>query len=198
MDSHFILTGDVSNWFGIDFVSRYYSIIRYGFAPYAFILERMKKYKIKRIMVTIMRMSRMNLITKERMERFCNGKESQKLSVNDDLESLFDNIQFGEVIHDITTTYFLPKLTKEQLKLVAEKDSNFMQTFAIGTQYNLETFEKDSNFMQTFAIDAQYNFNPDVDKAEMEASESDSKFVQVWGWRNTITIENSLKRKTCT
>ena len=73
-----------------------------------------------------------------------------------------------------------------------------MQTFAIGTQYNLETFEKDSNFMQTFAIDAQYNFNPDVDKAEMEASESDSKFVQVWGWRNTITIENSLKRKTCT
>ena len=57
------------------------------------ILKGMKKYKIKKVMVTRIYMKRRQLITKEEMEKFCKGKEYDKISVNDDLETLFEDIQ---------------------------------------------------------------------------------------------------------
>ena len=114
------------------------------------ILNGIQKYGIRRAMVTEIRLWRYNLITKERMENYSKGKESEKLSVNDDLESLFDNIRLGKKPDDFVPTYFLPKLTKEELKLVERKDYNFMHTF-------------------------MRDMRADVSKAEMELSESDSK-----------------------
>ena len=133
----------------------------------SFILNGMKKYKIKRAMVTMIYMSRSKLITKERMENYCNGKEYEKESVNDDLEKLFENIQLGKKPDDNLGIYYLPKLTKEELDLVERKDEDFMNTFGLG-------------------------MNADVDKAEMMLSESDSKFVEGWGYRKTVTIKKSL------
>ena len=74
-------------------------------------------------------MSRSKLITKERMENYCNGKEYAKESVNDDLEKLFEDLQLGKEPDDDVATYFLPKLTKEELDLVERKDEDFMHTF---------------------------------------------------------------------
>ena len=153
-------------------------------------------------MVTTICMSRIRLITKEKMVKLCKGKYNYLIghdwpqsktpkrgrqfkhvfqsefqlqlfsekSINDDLETLIKDIQLGEEPDDIVDTYFLPKLTKEELQLVEKKDNNFMQTL-------------------------WHEENADVSKAEMEASESDSKYVLGWCRRATFTIENSFNEK---
>ena len=128
----------------------------------------MKKYKIKKVMVTIIYMWRHKLITKERMEKFCKGEDVwRKDSVNDDLESLFEDLRLGKEPDEYVFTYFLPKLTEEEMKLVEQKDKNYLQTF----------------------IDGYFARNPDVPEAEMLLSESDSKFLKGHGYRKTFTIE---------
>ena len=131
----------------------------------SFILDGMKKYKIKSMMVTIINMWRSKLITKEAMENYCKGKESEKNSVNDDLESLFEDLRLGKQPLERVWTYFLPKLTEEELEAVERKDPTYLETFGI------------------------YRF-ADVPEAEMMLSESDSKFVYAFGWRKTFTINN--------
>jgi len=135
----------------------------------SFIMKAMKKYKLKSVMVTTIVMSRQNLITREKMENYCKGNdEESKLSVNDDLESLFEDIRLGKEPDDGALTYFLPKLTKKELELVKIKDANYLKTFTYRIQH----------------------LNPDVNEAEMKLSVSDSKFVDGWCWRKTFTIEN--------
>ena len=136
----------------------------------SFILNGMKKYKIKKVIVQMFNVMKSRLITKEKMENICKGNDELyndfKESINDDIESLFEDLRLGIEPKHYVKTYFLPKLTKEELILVERKDENFRQTFFI-----------------------------DVPKDEMEASESDSKFNRVFCYRKTLTIEKSLKRK---
>ena len=115
-------------------------------------------------MVTIIWMWRRELITKEAMEKFLSGEENQKDSVNDDLESLFEDLRLGKEPDEHVMTYFLPKLTEEEMELVDKKDTIYLQTL--------------------------WRSDPDVEEAEMLLSESDSKFVQGKGIRKTFTIEN--------
>ena len=136
-----------------------------------FILNGMKKHKIKSAMVTRIYLLRQRLITKEKMEGYCKGEEDDKDSVNDDLESLFENIRLGKESDDDVKTYFLPKLTEEELKLVERRDTTYFQTF--------------SN-----------SLNPDVDETEMMLSESDSKYVRAWARRKTFVIENSSENSS--
>ena len=94
----------------------------------------------------------------------------EKDSVNDDIESLFEDIRLGkeraEWIHGlIFFTYFLPKLTDEEMRLVDRKDTSYFETFSFA--------------------------DPDVDEAEMKLSESDSKFLHGRGSRSTFTISRS-------
>ena len=120
-------------------------------------------------MVSSLYMERWNLITKEKMVDHCEGKTIEKKSVNDDLESFFEDIQLGkELTKDdgqYVYSYFLPKLTEEELDLIERKDKDFMYTF----------------YRQMTA---------DVSKADMEASESNSKFVRGHCQRETYTIKN--------
>ena len=111
-------------------------------------------------------MARRELITKEAMEKHCKAEILSVVedSVTDDLESLFEDLRLGKEPNKIAATYFLPKLTKEEMKLVERKETNYLQTF--WSQY------------------------PDVPEAEMMLSESDSKFVYGTGWRTTFTIKN--------
>ena len=135
-------------------------------------VKKMKKYNIKKVMVTRFDMQRIELITKEKMENYCKGNEIQKKSINDDLESFFDDIRLGKETNNTRfmgsyhVSYCLPKLTQKELKLVAKKDEHFMNGF--------------------FMV-----MNADVDKAEMELSESDSKYVYARCRRKTSTIESS-------
>ena len=164
IDSAFakIVESDTKNM-EIHFVAAVYSFDRMKSA----ILKGMKKYKIKKVMLTTIRIERRYLITKEKMEDYSDGKLYPKDSVNDDLESIFEDVQNGkEPAYDVRT-YFLPKLTKEELEMVEKKDENFMETF-----FGLPEIV-------------------DVDEEEMKASESDSKYVYGQGRRTTITIENS-------
>ena len=134
----------------------------------SFIFKRMKKYKIKKVMVTCIQLWRWRLITKEKMENYCQGNEYVKKSVNDDLETLFKNVRLGKEQDDYVHAYFLPKLTKEEMKLVERKDYNFMNTFSS-------------------------QMDADVNKTEMMLSESISKFVRGHSERFTFTIENESK-----
>ena len=102
------------------------------------------------------------------MESYCKGEQDSKDSVNDDLESLFENIRLGKEPDEEVETYFLPKLTEEELELVERRDTSYLDTFSSG--------------------------NPDVDETEMMLSESDSKYVFGWSSRRTYVIENSSKK----
>ena len=99
-------------------------------------------------------MRRLEIITKEAMEKYCKGEEYPKVSVNNDLESLFENLRLGKEPDESVWTYFLPKLTREELKLVKTKEKTYLQTFVKG----------------------YFGGNPDVEEGEMELSESDLKF----------------------
>ena len=116
-------------------------------------------------MVTNYYLQRWELITKEKMESYCKGEQDEKDSVNDDLESLFENIQLGKEPNENVVTYFLPKLTEEELELVERRDTSYLKTFKLP--------------------------NPDVDETEMMLSESDSKYVRGESYRRTVCIKNS-------
>ena len=116
-------------------------------------------------MVTSIYLNRYWLITKETMESYCKGEEFEKFSVNDDLESLFENIQLGKEPDEEVDTYFLPKLTEVELELVERKDTSFLKTFIKSS-------------------------NPDVNETDMMLSESDSKYIYERSWRKTFVIKN--------
>ena len=150
------------------FASHYYTYF-HGDSLKSLILEAMKKYKIRSVMVTIINMMRYDLITKEAMEDICNGENyiyrERRDSVNDDLESLFENLRLGKQPLEHVLTYFFPKLTEKELELVARKDFTYFETLGLRT-------------------------NKDVNEDQMKLSESDSKFVKAFGSRKTFTINN--------
>ena len=129
------------------------------------IRKEMKKYKIKFLMVTIIAMERWKLITKEAMEKYCNGVVVVKDSVNDDLESFFEDLRLGTKPNEIVPTYYFPKLTTKEMELVDRQDQSYLKTFD--------------------------SANPDVPEAEMKLSESDSKFVHGWAAHHGLFEEHS-------
>ena len=162
---HFIYAGD------------YYKSNDSYYGARSFILNEMKKYKIQSVMMTMLHMHRKCLITKEKMEKYYNEEFEWdgKYSVNDDLESLFEDLRFGKQPDEKSVAaYFLPKLTKEELELVERRDTSYFETFNNGLI-----------------------FNPDVNEAEMKLSESNSKFVNGICYRKTFTIKNSFLQNYC-
>ena len=135
----------------------------------SFILKGMKKYKIKFVMLTGIYMRRWNLITKEAMEKYCKGEKNEKDSVNDDLESLFEDLRLGKEPKKRAWTYFLPKLTEEEMELVEKKDTSYLKTFYLGDM-----------------------------KEKREKIQSDSKFIQGRCVRRTFTIELRKRRHSAT
>jgi len=154
------------------------------FHPYSFldslktfesiILTGIKKCNIESAMVTKIVMYRQSIITKEAMEKYCKGEildliqMRQNDSVNDDLESFFEDLRLGKRPEELVGTYYLPKLTKKQMQLVESKDPSYFKTF--------------------------FESNPDVDEAEMRLSESKSKFVRAFAQRRTFTLPNPSHR----
>ena len=132
-----------------------------------------------------------SLISKEQMEPINRDKIDRQVnhltptggstmflnqSVNDDLESFIKAIQLGENPESLAWTnaqsesYFLPKLTKEELKLIEKK--------------------QDEKFLQTFWHDYA-----DVDRIDMMSSSSDGgNFVSAYCRRKTLLIESEQRR----
>ena len=158
LKTHFIVAGD------------YYWLLHLDTMK-SMILAKMKKYGIKEAMVTIIQMTRDHLITKEKMEDYYKGKEATPLtvkeSVHDDLDSFFDKLQNGWWEEEEVLTYFLPKLTEKEKKLVEQKDKDHLMSY-------------------WWYVDGR---DPDVSKKEMDESESKSKFVRGRCSRDTFILK---------
>ena len=118
----------------------------------------MDKYKLKSALLTWVWMGRQSLISQESMKEYYKGKMISsegfhEESVHDDLDSLFRRIQLGENPDgDDVLTFYLPKLTEKELKLVEEKNFDYLETFMSGLDPNLnekisEVSESDSRFV---------------------------------------------------
>ena len=120
-------------------------------------------------------------MTKEKVKKAYQGKlkddkdwKEQEGSINDDLETFLINLQNQkEVENEFVQSFFTPKLTNEELKLVQEGNEEHMKSYFAYFNGN----------------------NPDVDAEEMKESDSKSKYVHGDCWRITIplrleTIEN--------
>ena len=84
-----------------------------------------------------------------------------------DVGIFFLNIRLGKEPDEKVDTYFLPKLTEEELELVEKRDISYLQSFTA--------------------------WSPDVYETEMKRSESDSKYVEGRFRRETFVIKNSFK-----
>ena len=123
------------------------------------ILIKMQKYGIQSSIFTTLTMNRLNLITKEKSKEAAQGKLENNLgeffkgSINDDLDSFVKNLQnSGEIDNENVYSFFTPKLTKEELKLVEQKNKEHMKTY-------------------------WFNEHADVDVEEMQKSDSKDKYV---------------------
>ena len=124
-------------------------------------------------------MTKHNLITKEKAKKAAKGELKNEEfwkdyvgSINDDLESYFNKLVDQKIEEEKTTSYFTPKLTKKELKLVEEKNYEFLRSFGNG--------------------------QPDVPFEEMKKSDSKDKYVRGRGQRETIhlTLEVPDTKKT--
>ena len=119
-------------------------------------------------------MDRWKLVTQEKVKKAAEGKLKNdpdwaifEASINDDLERFFNNLQNQkEVKYEDVFSFFTPKLTKEELKLVQEENEEHLKTYA----------------------DYFMGRNPDVDIEEMKKSDSKSKYVHGKCWRVTMPL----------
>ena len=146
------------------------------------LLKKMRECGIQSAMFTMLHMHRWKLVTKEKAKKAYEGKlkneeewEDYEQSIGDDLETFFKNLQSQkEIENEFVESFFLPKLTEDELKLVEQRNEQHLSTY-------LEHYD---------------GLNPDVDPEEMKKSESRSKYVHGRCIRSTmnLTIE---KRKKC-
>jgi len=128
-------------------------------------------------------MYRRNLITKEKAKDASEGKlkndedwEDEEVSINDDLEMFLTNLlNSKEIKEERVWSFFMPKLTEEELKLVENKNEDHLNSYY---EHYLER-------------------NPDVDPEEMKKSDSSSKYVHgcCRRWTFPLTLEKNRKRK---
>ena len=95
------------------------------------ILQGIKQHKLKSAMVTNIVMRRWRLITHEKMDSYYKGKQPETDSVDDDIESFFGDLRLGKEPNDRAVTYFLPKLTENELELVERNDPCYLRTFMV-------------------------------------------------------------------
>ena len=143
------------------------------------LLEKLAKYEIQFAFLTTLRMRRIHLITKEKAKKASEEKlknergwGSYKGSINDDLDSFFNILHNQKrIIEEEVWSFFTPKLTKEELKLVAEKNREHMRTYL--------------EYMMA-----------DVNVREMNMSDSKDKYVHGRCNRQTFILTPGKEPKT--
>ena len=137
-------------------------------------LIKMRKYGIQSSILTMLRMKRKQLVTKEKVKAAAEGKLKNDRdwtiyggSVNDDLERFLTDLQSQKKVKfEFVYSFFTPKLTDDELKLVQE-----------GNEEHLKSY-----------LDYFYGKNPDVDDKEMKESDFKSKYVHGDCLRITIPL----------
>ena len=139
------------------------------------LLTEMKSNGLQYAILTLLYMSRWNLITKETVKKAYQGKlkndkvwEDYEGSINDDLEKFFASLQDRKnIANEHVFSFFTPKLTEEEMKLVKERNEEHLRTY---WGYYV------------------YDENPDVDPEEMKRSDSRSKYLHGSCGRLTIPL----------
>ena len=119
-------------------------------------------------------MMRASLVTKETMKALYKGELRNdepwmhyEGSMNDDLEDFFINLQNQEeMTEEEVVTFFLPKLSEEELKLVEKRNEEHLESY--------------DHFL--------FDLDPDVDPDEMKKSNSRSKYVDTECCRRTLFL----------
>ena len=146
------------------------------------LLTKMRSYGVQSAILTMLDMYRGKLITKEKVKKAYQGKLKKgsikhAVSINDDLENFFVNLQNQKQIKGETVySFFTPKLTDKEMKLVEQRNKR-----------HLDTYWKHYK-----------GHNPDVNDEEMKKSDSKSKYVQGLCARDTrvLTLESNEKETT--
>ena len=129
------------------------------------------------------------------MESYCKGEKDLKESVNDDLDSLFENIRLGKEPNEEVLTYFLPKLTEEELEKVEKRHTSYLQTFVLSDIAYVDKTGavRIQNMFKDGVIDgvSESDGVSDGVSESQRVSESDSQYVQGRCYRRTFVIENS-------
>ena len=117
----------------------------------------MEKYNIQQAMMTMVHMWRDHLVTKRDMKRIYkegtlvqnltepSRRSQMEMSVHDDLESylLKLSIQDDKLKDELVWTYFLPKLTPKEMKLLKSKNIEFLKTIDRPNPDILEKIEEE-------------------------------------------------------
>ena len=154
----------------------------------SFLLQKLRSRFSKSVMLTMLRMSRDHLITQEKMKNITRGLDlKEQEGVCDDLEHIYEKIkagkcdsndQFSVSIYagkvEETQSYFLQKLTENEMQLVDMKDENHLATYS-----------------WYYAGHLNGRQNPDVDEKEMKLSHSESKYVKFSCQRKTFRFSTS-------
>ena len=143
------------------------------------ILTKMIKYGVQSSILTMLTMERQNLVTQETVKKAAEGQlkndpdwEDYEGSINDDLEKFLINLQNQkEMKYEFVKSFFTPKLTNEEMKLVQEENAEHLKTY-----FDYENPDYGNS---------DYG-NPDVDVEEMKKSDSKSKYVHGKCWRRTF------------
>ena len=141
------------------------------------ILSKMQKYGLTSLIFTGLKMLRRNLITKEKSKAAYQGRlknendwYKQETSINDDLESFFNHLQeissLKEIKKEDVLSFFLPKLTDEELDLIEEKNPEHMMTYF-------------------------WQFDADVNEVEMIKSNSNDKYLHgsCFRWTRVLNLD---------
>ena len=143
-------------------------------------LAKMKHYGVQFSILTQLSMWRWKLVTTETVKKAYQGKlkndeywKDYEGSIHDDVETFFNDLQDRKNIkNENVRTFFTPKLTEEELKLVEQRNEQHLSTYA--------------------------HPYPDVDAKEMKKSDSSSKFVHGRCGRRTIPLKLEANRKLAT
>ena len=144
----------------------------------------MNKYKLDSMVVTMTSMSRLRIVTQQQVDDYHSEIEESEqteisLSVTDDLEKFFEELQIGIDLDSDVATHFFSKLTEDELKLVENRDRDYFKSF-LYKPHTLLNPEK------------VFNSAEDVN----ETDNSKTRFVKGACRRQTFKLEPRLNNKS--
>ena len=144
---------------------------------HSLVFEQLKKHAIESAMITHLFMYKNYLMTKERMEKFFDLKRYTgeydwvpRESINDNLENFVEELCHRKEQEHSSQPYFVSKLTKEEMKLVENRNKEYTETY----------------FRGSFGSDRSL----DISAEEIKLSESKSKYVNAQCYRTTSIVKN--------
>ena len=153
------------------------------------VIKAMKKNEIEFLILTVLHNWREHIITKKEMKKYYDGKmeidrglrigqNRYKESTLDDMESFIANILIGDVKEEDKYTFFLPKLSEEEIRLIEDQDIEYLNSFAC---YIKHLKNPDVKYDESLSL-------------EMLEKESKTKFLRGGSRRKTTFLKPPLHK----